>query len=168
MFFPDWSSDGELILFSSPYVVGGGGFICTPDFKKYWQIYNHYQLEAYQVSWFSDYQMIGCLKSNNWALEEIFIIDTTLMNQVRLTTNNESDRYPSVSPLQDLIAWSCNVQIYVMSSNGSNKKRLDYGQYPCWTPDGECIVYSHASPDYTKEVIWKIDADGKNKIQLTF
>ena len=60
------------------------------------------------------------------------------------------------------------MEIYIMSTDGSNRHRLDYGQYPNWTPDGQFIVYSNANNDFTKEVLWKIDINGKNKIQLTF
>lgn len=168
LFFPDWSKDGKLILFSSPYVQGGGGFVCTPEFDKAWQIYNHYQLNAYPVKWFSSTQLLGCVYSKEWPSEEIFIIDTAVTSQIRLTSNDKSDRYPAYSPTGEYIAWSNSVRIYRMNTDGSNQIRLDYGQYPAWTPDGKYILYSNANSDFSKEVLWRINNDGTNKTQITF
>jgi len=168
LLFPDWSGDGKVILFSSPYVEGGGVFSCSPDFNHFRQIYNHYELSAYPVKLYSQGQFICCLYSQEWSSEEIFIIDTALIQSTRLTFNNYSDRYPAVSPFHDYIAWSSNVQIWRMNNDGTNQKRLDYGQYPSWTPDGRYLVYSFANSDFTKEVIWKIDINGNNKTQLTY
>jgi Tol biopolymer transport system component len=167
LFFPDWSKDGKLILFSSPYIDGGGGFVCTPEFDKVWQLYNHYQLNAYPVKWFSNTQLLGSVYSKEWNSEEIFIIDTTFTNRIRLTFNDKSDRYPAYSSTSDYIVWSSSVQIYRMDKDGSHSLRLDYGQYPSFTPDGQFIVYSNANSDITKEVLWKIDIYGKTKVQLT-
>jgi len=108
------------------------------------------------------------MHSKEWNLEEIVIVDMTLTNQVRLTFNDRSDRDPAYSPTGDYIAWSSSVRIYRMNSDGSNQHKLDYGQYPAWTPDGKYIIYSNANSDITKEVLWKIDINGKNRVQLTF
>ncbi|RPH31618.1 MAG: hypothetical protein EHM93_12720 [Bacteroidales bacterium] len=167
LFFPDWSKDGKLILFGSP-LTGGGGFTCTPDFKEVKQIFNFYHILAYPVKWAKEDKLICSMHSNEWNYEEIVIIDTTLTNQVRLTNNNKSDRDPTFSSTGDFIAWSSSVQICRMNMDGSNKIKLDYGQYPTWTPDGQYIIYSFANSDFTKEVLWKIDINGKNKIQLTY
>ena len=39
---------------------------------------------------------------------------------------------------------------------------------PAWSPDGQFIIYSNTNNDFTKEVLWKIDINGNNKIQLTY
>jgi len=168
LFFPDWSVDGKHILFSCPYVKGGGGFKCTPLFEQVKQIYSHYQFNAYPSKWLSDSKLIGVSFANDWSAEEICIVDTTLTYIKRLTFNDVTDRDPTVSNDGKIIAWSSKVQIHTMNIDGSNIKRLDYGQYPAWTPDGKWIVYSNASPDFKSEVLWKIGIDGKNKSQLTF
>ncbi|RPH31649.1 MAG: hypothetical protein EHM93_12725 [Bacteroidales bacterium] len=106
--------------------------------------------------------------SQTWKSTEIFIIDTLLTTEVRLTNDSRDDRDPSWSPTGEFISWSSNVLIYRMNVNGNNKLKLDYGQYPNFSPDGKYIVYSFANSDFTKEVLWRIDIDGKNKVQLTF
>jgi Tol biopolymer transport system component len=167
LFYPDWSPDGKLILFSSPYVDGGGGFMCSPDFSLTKQIYTHYILSAYPIKWFSSSEYIGSLHFRE-SPEEIFIVDTSLTNLKRLTFNSKSDRDPAASPSHEYIVWSSNVRIFIMNRNGSYQKMLDYGQYPSWSPGSDYIIYSNANQDVTKEVIWKIDINGNNKTQLTF
>jgi Tol biopolymer transport system component len=168
LFYPNWSPDGQLILFSSPYVKGGGGFVCSTDFNDTKQIYDHYTFNAYPIKWFSSTEFIGSRYFENNSSEEIFIVDTALTNPTRLTFNDKSDRDPEGSPSHEYIIWSSNVRIFRMNKDGSDQKMLDYGQYPYWTPDSKNIVYSNANSDVTKEVIWKIEIDGKNKTQLTY
>jgi len=168
LFFPDWSGNSEYILFSSPFVNGGGGFLCSSTFDNYRQIYDHYQLNAYPVKWFEDNKILGCEFSNEWSGEEIFIIDTTLTNYRRLTYNNTSDRDPSYSTTSKYIAWSRNLRIIIMNPDENVEKEIDYGQYPKWIPNSNSVVYSSYNQDYSKEVIWKIDLDSNNKTQLTY
>jgi Tol biopolymer transport system component len=103
-----------------------------------------------------------------WESVEICIIDTALTSEIRLTNDHKDDRYPQWSPDGKMIAWSSNVRIMVMNIDGIDKKVLDYGQYPSWSPGSDYIIYSNANQDVTKEVIWRIDIDGNNKTQLTF
>ncbi|MGC9345087.1 MAG: hypothetical protein ACP5E3_20450 [Bacteroidales bacterium] len=168
LFSPDWSHNREYIIFSSPYIDGGGGFICKQDFSNLKQIYDHYELNAYPAKWYENSQIVCCLYSSSWKSEEIFIVDTLLVNQTRLTFNSKSDRDPTFSPTSNLLAWSSDAEIYIMDTDGSNQKRLDFGQYPAWTPDGKFVIYSNTNEDVSKEVLWKIDINGKNKTQLTF
>jgi len=167
LYFPDWSPDGGSILFSSPYVEGGGFFICDPDFQEVKQLFNLYEFSGKDPNWSPDGMKILYSKyySKN---EELFVIDTAGISDTRLTENDRSDRYPAWSPDGRLIAWSSSVQIYLMNSDGSNQRRFDYGLFPAWTPDSKYIIYCNANDDFSKEVLYKIDINGENKIQLTF
>lgn len=169
LFFPDWSSDEESILFSSPLVEGGGFFTCNPFFLNVKQLFDQYEISGFSAKWLPDSKKIIYQKNtHDWSFGEIFIIDTAGINDIRLTENDRDDRYPSWSLNDEFIAWSSNIEIYVMNADGSNQRRLDYGRYPDWTPDSEYIIYCNANNDISKEVLWKIDKNGKNKIQLTF
>ena len=167
LFFPDWSPDGGSILFSSPYVEGGGFFICDPNFQEVKQLFNLYEFSGKDANWSPDGGKILYCKyySKN---EELFVIDTTGVTDARLTNNNRDDRYPAWSPDGDLIAWSSNTEIYIMNVDGSNQRRLDFGRFPAFTPDSKYIIYSNANNDFSKEVLYKIDINGENKIQITF
>ncbi|MDP2424615.1 MAG: hypothetical protein U1C46_02315 [Bacteroidales bacterium] len=166
---PDWSKDGKEILFNSPLTIKGGVFAMTPDFSHVRQILHPIENNGMHARWSPDRSKIVFSKGNQaWESIEIFTIDTSLTSEVRLTNDGRDDRSPSWSPTGDFITWSSNVEIFRMSTNGSNRRRLDYGQFPSWLPDGKFIVYSNANYDYTKEVLWKIDINGNNKVQLTF
>ena len=67
------------------------------------------------------------------------------------------------------------VQVWVVNANGSGTRRLtsDGGVYPTWSPDSQRIAYvkyawlpeNSVPPGYGQ--IWVMDADGRNKRQLT-
>lgn len=166
---PDWSKDGKDILFSSPLTLEGGVFSMSPDFSHLRQILNPIENNGMYARWSPNKSKIVYTKGNqSWKSTEIFTFDTLLKTEVRLTNNDRDDRDPSWSQKGDFISWSSNVEIYWMNNDGSFQRKLDYGQYPTWTPDGQFIVYSNANQDFTKEVLWKIDINGKNKVQLTY
>ena len=169
LFFPDWSSDGKMILMSSPYVVGGGVFISTPMLSSARQLFAQEILTGYVARWTHDMDRIIYQKySRDWHGAEVFIIDTLGINDLRITNDNIDDRSPVLSNTSDMIAWSSMVRITVMKINGTGRKTLDFGQYPSWSPGSDFLVYSNANSDFTKEVLWKIDINGSDKVQLTF
>ena len=169
LFFPNWASNGKSIIFSSPFVNGGGFFVCDPLFINVKRIFDSNFISGFSPKWSSSCDKIIYQKvSHDWEGGEIFIIDTLGLHDNRITNDNMDDREPSLSPDDYYIACSKNVRIYVMNSDGTNQHKLDYGQYPTWSPNSKYIIYSNANNDFTKEVLWKIDINGNNKIQLTF
>ena len=62
-----------------------------------------------------------------------------------------------------------NWEIYVMSINGKNQRRLTKSRggdwSPSWSPDGKRIVFS-SGRDGNRE-IYVMDADGRNQLNLT-
>jgi Tol biopolymer transport system component len=166
---PDWSKDGKDILFSAPLTLKGGVFSISPDFSHLRQILNPIENNGMYAKWSPNKSKIIYTKGNqSWKSTEIFTLDTLFKTEVRLTNDDRDDRDPSWSTTGEFISWSSNVEIYLMKNDGSYQRKLDYGQYPSWSPDGHFIVYSNANQDFTKEVLWKIDINGKNKVQLTY
>ncbi|MFP4046641.1 MAG: TolB family protein [Bacteroidales bacterium] len=90
-----------------------------------------------------------------------------IVDDTRLTNNDRIDRHLGWSTDGRLITWGSSTRIYVMNSDGTDPKKLDCGRYPCWLPDSESIIYSNTNADFTKELLYKIDIDGRNKTQLT-
>jgi Tol biopolymer transport system component len=64
--------------------------------------------------------------------------------------------------------------LYLISTDGSGLQNLTgdhmHNQFASWSPDGSQIVYTRrdvAGSSYSTK-IWRMDADGSNKVQLTF
>ncbi|MHC1705751.1 MAG: hypothetical protein AB9846_17755 [Tenuifilaceae bacterium] len=168
LFFPSWSPNGKLIVFSSPYVNDGGFFISDPLFVNARQLFDSF-ISGFSPKWSPSCEKIIYQKvSHDWEGGEIFIIDTLGTEDKRITYDSMDDREPTLSPNGNLIACSKNVRVHIMNSNGTNQHKIDYGQSPSWSLDSKFIIYSNANSDFTKEVLWKIDIDGKNKVQLTY
>ena len=164
VYFPNWSPNGESIILSSPY-GDAGIFTCDPNLATKRKLHLSTGLPGFDPCWSPDMNRILFVKyvSNS---EELFVIDTTGVNETQITHNGKINRYPTWSPNGELITWSNNTQIMVMKLDGTNLRKLDYGQYPSFSPRSNYIIYSNANHDYSKEVIWRINIDGSNKTQL--
>ncbi|MFP4605763.1 MAG: TolB family protein [Bacteroidales bacterium] len=76
-----------------------------------------------------------------------------IVDDTRLTNNDRIDRHLGWSTDGRLITWGSSTRIYVMNSDGTDPKKLDYGRYPFWLPGSESIIYSNTNADFTKEVL---------------
>ena len=167
-YFPDWAPDGKYILFDNPFPSDGGGVFRTDyDFtgsKKLFQ--NNVSARDPELSP-SGKNIVYFDWVGAWDYSEIFVSDTLGNNRIRLTQNTQDDRYPTWSPDGEKIAWISDLRLCTMNANGSNQAVINFGHTPSWSVNNE-IVFSHANSNYTKEVLYVVPPDGKNRKQITF
>lgn len=135
-------------------------------------------------------------KGYTWALYkgyDIFFADTNGANLRQITTTPGYDAEATVSPVGDKIVFTSvrdgDLELYTMDIDGRNQKRLtnhigyDGGAFFSW--DGKKIVFRASAPQDSTEIksyfelleqglirpnkleIYVIDADGKNRRQVT-
>ena len=121
---------------------------------------------------------------------EIWTMDADGGNRIQLTDSGTPDfdasggHNPAWSPDKTLIAYSSSGdavaedprdhEIYVMSSDGGETRRLTNDATPdgtpAWSPDGERIAFAHtpgSGSGAAKGVIVVMDADGSGRVELT-
>jgi len=166
-YYPDWSTNGKHIVFDNPFPSDGGGiFQIDSDFTGHKRLFNSNEFGRNpEVSPLENY-LVYYDWIKGWNFSEIFIRDTLGNPPIRLTLNNRDDRAPTWSYDGKKIAWSSNSRLSLMNSDGSNQVEIGFGSDPSWSINNE-IVYSHANSNYTKEVLYIVAPDGKNKRQIT-
>ena len=105
---------------------------------------------------------------------EIFVMDTTGENIVRLTNDRYSDHDPDWSPNGQKIAFLRYIEgrgsnVWVMSSDGSNQTNLTNtgdSWYTSWLEDGSKIAFCSTRSGNTD--IWIMNSDGSNPLQVTY
>jgi Tol biopolymer transport system component len=122
--------------------------------------------------WVNDSIIIHIRYSQQFYSSEIFSMDSSGENIIRLTFNDENDYYPKYSDNKIAFTSQANdefkINIWTMNSNGTNLNKLTDNQaYGCsWSPDGKYIVYTDARAENGR--LWIMNMDGSNKRQLTF
>lgn len=166
-YYPDWSSDGNYILFDNPFHPNAGLYYMNSDFEDAGRIFGQVVLGRNpELSPDGEYVVYyDWISSVNPS--DIFISDQSGAIRIQLTDNSRDDRSPTWSPNGQRIAWSSSIRLCVMNSDGSDQREVGYGNDPSWSINDE-IVFSHANADYSKEVLYVISPDGSNKRQITF
>ena len=103
---------------------------------------------------------------------EIYLMDATGANQLRLTSNSFYDAEPAFSPFGEKIAFtstrSGNAEIYVMNTDGSMLTNVTNNPatdgHPAFSPDGKKIVFISTRGGHLG--IWLMNADGSNPVEL--
>lgn len=176
-YFPSWSSDGEWIAYDSDYLDPTGSIVIwkvKTDTSIRRDISQHGTGEWRMASWSPDGKKIVHQRYIGVGEPEIFIMDSSGQNPVRITSNNNWDEYPRYSPNEQKIIFtqmheaSINYQIYTINIDGTGLTKLTdtQGYTADYSPDGERIVFCDSSPGNGR--LWIMNKDGSNKKQLTF
>jgi Tol biopolymer transport system component len=169
-YYPDWSRDGKYIVFDNPFPSDGGGiFQIDSDFTNAKILFGLDQSGTIgRDPEFSPDQkhLIFYSGTRNYNYSDIFLSDNQGNQRIRLTSNGRNNTGPAWSPDGNKIAWDGDFRLGVMNADGSSQTVIGYGNSPSWSINNE-IVYSHANADYSKEVLYVISPDGKNKRQVT-
>jgi TolB protein len=97
---------------------------------------------------------------------DVYVVNADGTGLRRLTTNPGDDFDPSWSPDRTRIAFrserSGEPEIWVMTADGTEQRRLTAGFSPAWSPDGTLIAFSGpaVNPDGSHGILSVIRPDG--------
>src|SRR6266487_5686107 len=105
--------------------------------------------------------------------DEIYVVNADGSGRRNLTRSYSNDWGPAWSPDGRLIAFSSDVQLYVMRPDGTHRRRITdiEAEYPSWSPDGRRIAFMSAQPDARGSDpnydVFVVNRDGSGLKQLT-
>lgn len=65
-----------------------------------------------------------------------------------------------------MIAWGNNLRLMIMNADGAGRHMITYGNDPSWSVN-DILVFSHANQNYSREVLYTYDLEGKTITQIT-
>lgn len=156
---PVWSPDGSLIAFSSNRDGFTGIYLMKPDGSEL-KLLTEKNASFTCPRWSPDGQHFVYV-SREFEGSQIFTADIDGENQKQLTNTvspvwydkgfpRDGNDSPTWSPDGNKLAYiswqNGNPDIYIMNSNGSNKRQITYSdkrdEKPCWSPLGDYIIFS--------------------------
>ncbi len=177
-FMPDWSPDGERIVFVSNRESDGNWQIYTmnadgTDVKKITSEGNNTT-----PKWSPDGSKIAFASYRDGGYMTLYLMNSDGTNPIKLTDNQSDHWYPTWSPDGKYLALVSNdptpgeipYSIFIIESDGSGFKKLTGDVHanetrPNWSPDGNWIVFSR-DINPTRSDIMVVDVTGALK-QLT-
>jgi tol-pal system beta propeller repeat protein TolB len=108
--------------------------------------------------------------SGNGGHRDVYVMDPDGKNPTNLTTNSYGHS-PSWSPDGKHIAYMNQGAIFVMNSDGTDRRNVSHGKVrdsePAWSPDGEWIAFTRTPKDSRAMDIWIMKSDGGQQRQIT-
>lgn len=174
-FSPSWSPDGLWIAYDSDFNSSVGFSIWKVKIDGTDPIriaYDSLQGEIRMPSWSKTGNICHIRFLQGTSSSEIFTMNPSGGNAIRITFNNYRDWYPKFSPDGTKIVYQSqpDVEIHVWVANadgtGQIQVTVDQGYSPEFSPNGMKIVYTRAN--YNDGHLWIMDSDGSNKHQITY
>ncbi|MBI5207482.1 MAG: PD40 domain-containing protein [Candidatus Firestonebacteria bacterium] len=94
----------------------------------------------------NNFEVIGTLLEKNGQNIVIFNANIGEVNIIQGTFSPYYIKSISMSPDKKKIAFESNGDIYVLNLDGSNRRKVDFGFYPSWSPDSRKIAYIKGTP----------------------
>ena len=176
---PDWSPDGTTIAYHSQRKRTGEYPFGVPLYELYLMDSdgsNQRQLvgeDSIEPCWSPGGTRIVFLFSRKLGeLPQLHVVDPDGANMRKLTHNIGETASPAWSPDGSSIAYQHNFQLWIMDSNGENKRKLTIknprkviDSHPTWSPDSKRIVF-HSNRDgrRTKMFIVSVDSGSVNQL----
>ena len=176
--WPDWSPQGDKIVFSSQEGTGDADiYVMNADGSNQKRLtvgtaYDEspaWSNKGDKIAFDSGTSSTGDLDIGDW---DIYVINADGSNLTALT-NTGSNITPAWSPDDTKIAFASsgdgNSDVYVMNADGSDRKRLTFDTgddlAPRWSPDGTKITFTSFGDDNAQ--IYVMNADGSGRTSLT-
>ncbi len=171
---PDWSPDGNWIIFDADY--DGDGFYeiykMRNDGSDLTRLTNNQANDQ-----FADWSPVGdkiAFSSDRNGGWDLFIMNIDGSEQQALTSESDWELFPDWSPdgkqisFTGLIPNSRNTDVYLIDSNGENLTQLTdasgFDENPAWTPDGSYITFQTARKGNFS--LYFMNLDGTNQTPL--
>jgi len=180
-FFPSMSPDGKWISYDSNFDTDNGMYFIwkmrSDGSQKSRITYTPTKGENRSPFWTSDNRILHLRYSTAFQSTEIYSMDTTGQNVVRLSFNDTYDLHPKSSPRSGEIVFSSTDsgrlrQLFMLNNSTGEATQLTTAGITSsfsWTNDGRIVYVQYSPTNYSKSngTIWIMNSDGSNKKQLT-
>ncbi len=167
-----WSPDGKKIAFFYIHAIEDI-YLVNPDGSQFEVIEKHPERD-FAPQWSPDGQNL-VFTSVRDGHHEVYLFNLEGKCTTKLTESEFNSEDGSYSPDGNKIIFSSdrtgNVELYSMDKCGGNIQQITFTpdfdeRTPRWSTDGNKILFV-GNPKGEKFDVWSMDADGKNRINLT-